>query len=392
VQGDFAKRSNQTLAEGRSDCYFLPIEGRMRTFAHYFRDSFLVTVVGLGLGFWVGWQSVLAGADPLNASVKAVFLCAVLGVLEISLSFDNAVVNAKILKDMTPLWRHRFLTWGILIAVFGMRLIFPLAIVGVLAKVNPWQAILLAARHPEEYAEMMKSVHVPVAAFGGAFLLLVGLKYFFDIYKDVHWIGLIERPISHLGRLKTIEIAIALFTIYLVSLYLPAEEVRGFLVSGLFGVMTFVIVDGVSSYLEDEMPDDEPIKRPGEKKTITDLHRASAGMFLYLEVLDASFSFDGVVGAFAITNNLFLITIGLGIGAMFVRSITLLLVDRGTLTEYRYLEHGAFYAILALALIMFLNTVIHIPEMVTGLIGAGLIGLAFLSSVAHNRHEKKAAA
>ena len=140
----------------------------MRTFANYFRDSFIVTLIGLGLGFWVGWQSVMGGADPVQTGLKAVFLCAVLGVLEISLSFDNAVVNAKILKDMTPLWRHRFLTWGILIAVFGMRLIFPLAIVGILAKVNPWEAVLLAARHPEDYASMMKSVHVPVAAFGGA--------------------------------------------------------------------------------------------------------------------------------------------------------------------------------------------------------------------------------
>jgi hypothetical protein len=355
----------------------------MKTVTHYFRDSFIVTIVGLGLGFWVGWQSVIGGADPIPAAIKAVFLCAVLGVLEISLSFDNAVVNAKILKDMTPLWRHRFLTWGILIAVFGMRLVFPLAIVGVLAKVNPWEAILLAARNPEDYAAMMKSVHVPVAAFGGAFLLLVGLKYFFDIYKDVHWIGLIERPISQLGRLQTIEIAIALLTIYFVSLYLPTDDVRPFLVAGMFGVITFVLVDGISSYLEDEMPDE----KGGGKKAVTDLHRASAGMFLYLEVLDASFSFDGVVGAFAITNNLFLITIGLGIGAMFVRSITLLLVDRGTLTEYRYLEHGAFYAILALALIMFLNTVLHIPELVTGLIGAALIGLAFWSSVLYNRHE-----
>lgn len=358
----------------------------MKTFAHYFRSSFIVTLIGLGLGFWVGWQSVTGGADPLEAAIKAIFLCSVLGVLEISLSFDNAVVNAKILKDMTPLWRHRFLTWGILIAVFGMRLVFPLAIVGILAKVNPWDAILLAARHPEDYAAMMMSVHVPVAAFGGSFLLLVALKYFFDIYKDVHWIGIIERPIAQLGRLQTIEIAIALLTIYLVSLYLPADQVRNFLVAGLFGVMTFVIVDGVSSYLEDEMPDEEG----GAPKPISDLHRASAGMFLYLEVLDASFSFDGVVGAFAITNNLFLITIGLGIGAMFVRSITLLLVDRGTLTEYRYLEHGAFYAILTLAIIMFLNTIMHIPEVVTGLIGAALIGLAFWSSVLYNRHEKKA--
>lgn len=359
----------------------------MQIFTRYFKDSFFVTIIGLALAFWVGWESVGPGATTLEAAIRAVFFCAVLSVLEISLSFDNAVVNAKILKDMTPLWRHRFLTWGILIAVFGMRLIFPLVIVGVLAHVNPWDAIHLAARRPDQYAAMMQSVKVPVAAFGGAFLLLVALKYFFDIYKDVHWLSIIERPISKLGRLQAIEIAVAMLILYWVSLYLPDADVRSFLVAGLFGLMTFIIVDGVSEFLEGEMPEERG-QKPSEvprKKSVTDLHRASAGLFLYLEVLDASFSFDGVVGAFAITNNLFLITIGLGIGAMFVRSITLLLVDKGTLTHYRYIEHGAFYAILTLAIIMFLNTVIHIPELITGLIGAGLIGLALWSSILYNR-------
>ena len=102
-------------------------------------------------------------------------------------------------------------------------------------------------------------------------------------------------------------------------------------------------------------------------------------------MLDASFSFDGVIGAFALSNNLFVIAIGLGIGAMFVRSLTLLLVERGTLTEYRYLEHGAFWAILSLAAIMFLETVRHVPEGVTGLIGAAFLGVAFWSSLRHNR-------
>src|SRR3546814_10825692 len=113
--------------------------------------------------------------------------------------------------------------------------------------------------------------------------------------------------------------------------------------------------------------------------------KAGFGAFLYREVLDASFSFDGVIGAFALSNNLFIIAIGLGIGAMFVRSMTIFLVRQGTLSEYRYLEHGAFYAIIALAAIMYINTFQHIPEVVTGLIGAVLIGIAFWSSVRWNR-------
>jgi len=106
---------------------------------------------------------------------------------------------------------------------------------------------------------------------------------------------------------------------------------------------------------------------------------------LYLEVLDASFSFDGVIGAFAITKDIIIIMIGLGVGAWFVRSMTIYLVEKGTLSAYIYLEHGAHYAIGALALIMIASVKFHIPEVITGLIGIAFIGLAFMSSVKHRR-------
>ena len=105
--------------------------------------------------------------------------------------------------------------------------------------------------------------------------------------------------------------------------------------------------------------------------------------FIYLEVLDASFSFDGVIGAFAITGNLILIMIGLGIGAMFVRSLTIWMVEKGVLNEYKYLEHGAHYAIGVLAIIMLLKIFMHIEEVLTGTLGLGLLVVAFL----HSRYE-----
>lgn len=341
----------------------------------YFSGSFLTTIAGLALAFWIGHSYT----NSISGALGMVFICAVLSVLEVSLSFDNAVVNATVLRFMTPLWQKRFLTWGMLIAVFGMRLVFPLLIVGIVAHLNPWDALVMAAVKPDEYAQIMQSVHVPVAAFGGAFLLMVALKYFFDSTKEVHWIRLIEAPLTRLGRLEAVELALAMFCIYMISRALPEAEATRFLVAGIFGLITFILVDGVSALLED--------KEEGSSQGVTDLHRASAGMFLYLEVLDASFSFDGVVGAFAITNNLFIISIGLGIGAMFVRSLTIMLVEKGTLTHFLYLEHGAFYAIGALAAIMFLNTFVHIPEVATGLIGAVFIGLSFFSSIQHNRKQ-----
>jgi hypothetical protein len=340
----------------------------------YFTGSFATTIGGLILGGAIGYYY----SNTMAGVLSTVFICAILGVLEVSLSFDNAVVNATVLRKMTPLWRHRFITWGMLIAVFGMRLIFPLAIVGIVAAVNPWDALVLAAVDPEKYAAIMRSVHVPVAAFGGSFLLMVALKYFFDRNKDVHWIKFIEDPLAKLGRLEGFELAVAMVCLYFISRSLNTDDKISFLVSGIFGLVTFILVDGISAVLEG--PDEE--ENPGAVK---DLHKASAGMFIYLEVLDASFSFDGVVGAFAITNNLFIIAIGLGIGAMFVRSLTIMLVDRGTLAHYAYLEHGAFYAIGALAAIMFINTFHHIPEVITGLIGAAFIGLSFWASVRKNK-------
>ena len=342
----------------------------MQNILKYFKGSILLSLVGGACAFGIGhfYTGTISGA------LSALFLATVLSVLEISLSFDNAVVNAIVLKKMTPLWQHRFLTWGIAIAVFGMRLVFPLALVGVMAHVNPIDALVLAATKPAEYAQIMLSAHVSIAAYGGAFLLMVALKYFFEETKDVHWVRIIEAPISKLGRMKSVEIAVTLITLYVFSLYQHEHEKMTFLVSGIWGLVTYVAVDGIGDFLQS----------PDETEQL-DLNKASMGMFLYLEVLDASFSFDGVVGAFAVTNNLFIIMIGLGVGAMFVRSLTIMLVDKGTLNEFRFLEHGAFYAIGSLAVIMFTNTVAHIPEVVTGLIGAILIGLSLWSSVRYNK-------
>jgi hypothetical protein len=339
----------------------------------YFKGSIFLSLIGAVCAFGIGQYYT----GTTSGALSALFLTAVLSVLEISLSFDNAVVNAIVLKKMTPLWQHRFLTWGILLAVFGMRLVFPLLLVGVMAHINPIDALVLAATKPAEYAQIMLSAHVSIASYGGAFLLMVALKYFFEEGKEVHWISMIEKPISSLGRLGAVEIGITLIVIYVFSLYqLEADKMR-FLVSGVWGLITYIVVDGIGAFLQS----------PDETEQL-DLHKASMGMFLYLEVLDASFSFDGVVGAFAVTNNLFIIMIGLGVGAMFVRSLTIMLVEKGTLNEYRFLEHGAFYAIGILAVIMFAGTIGHIPEVFTGLIGALFIALSLWSSVKYNKKHK----
>jgi uncharacterized protein len=335
----------------------------------YFKWAFIVTGLGLALGAALGWQTT----GTVSGTLTVFFICAVLAVLEISLSFDNAIVNANKLKDMTPVWQHRFLTWGIIIAVFGMRIVFPLLIVVVAAKVGPIDAMILAAARPEEYAAIMNDAHLPIAAFGGTFLMMVGLSYFFDHEKDVHWVHWLEAKMARFATVKGIEVTFVLSVILGFSRLLPPHEAEMFFRSAIYGLLTFLLVEVVGGLLD------------ASQKALETAAKGGLGAFLYLEVLDASFSFDGVIGAFALSQNLFVIAIGLGIGAMYVRSMTIMLVERGTLAQYRYLEHGAFYAILILSVIMFAQTMIHIPEVITGLGGAALIGLSLWSSIRWNR-------
>lgn len=338
----------------------------------YFGGSILGTLLGLVAGGAVGYYY---GDQSITSVINGVFICAVLSVLEVSISFDNAVVNATVLRKMTPLWQHRFLTWGILLAVFGMRLVFPLLIVSFVTVSSPWAALQLAATDPHRYAEIMHSVHHEIAAFGGAFLMLVALKYFVDAEKDTHWLRPVEAPLAAVGRLEAVQVGITLGVILIVASFIPdMHHSFEFVRAGIGGILAHLMVSALEVILH------HPSDDGSEDQTEASLHRASFGMFMYLEVLDASFSFDGVIGALAITTNLFLIAIGLGIGALFVRSLTIMMVERGTLGTFRFLEHGAFYAVLALSLIMFIGVVHPVPEIVAGLVGAVCIGAAIWSS------------
>ncbi len=338
----------------------------------YFRWAFTFTAIGLALAFALGWGY----GGSIAGGVGFFLTAAVLGVLEISLSFDNAIVNANKLKQMTPLWQRRFLTWGILIAVFGMRIVFPLLIVAVAAQIGPLAALRLAATAPEEYGRVIDGAHLSISAFGGTFLMMVALSYFIDEGKEVDWIRALECQLRRCASVRGMEVALVLGVILAFASALPPATQVDFLFAALAGLLTFLGIEVVSHIL-DRADGAAAMTRAG-----------GLGAFIYLEVLDASFSFDGVIGAFALTRNLFLIAIGLGIGAFYVRSMTIMLVERKTLAEFRYLEHGAFYSILVLSMIMFAQSLWHIPEMVTGLLGAGFIGLSFWSSVRHNRKSR----
>ncbi|MDR7123848.1 hypothetical protein J2X53_000654 [Pseudorhodobacter sp. 4114] len=344
-----------------------------RSSLSYFTWAFVVTAIGLGLGLWLGF----ATEHTFGGAMKVFFIVSVLAVLEISLSFDNAIVNANKLKDMTPVWQQRFLTWGILIAVFGMRIVFPLLIVVIAANVGPWSALVMAASQPEEYSRIMHEAHLPIAAFGGTFLMMVALSFFFDHEKEVHWVRWLEEKVTAYSSVKGIEIAFVLVVMLVFSEVIEAQKgaayATTFFHAAIWGLLTFLLVEVLGGVLD------------RSQQVLEGAAKGGLGAFLYLEVLDASFSFDGVIGAFALSSNLFVIAIGLGIGAMYVRSMTIMLVERGTLAQYRFLEHGAFYAILVLSVIMYVQTLFHIPEVITGLGGAALIGIALWSSIRWNK-------
>lgn len=346
-------------------------------FFRVFRWSLLVTVLSLIAAWFYGnWN--------------ALFLCLMLAVLEVSLSFDNAVLNATVLKRMSAFWRKIFLTIGIFIAVFGMRLLFPLLIVGITANLNPVEAIQLAMQKgdpetPGTYGYILSAAHPQIAAFGGMFLLMLFLHFVFED-REIKWLRWLEVPLAKIGAVRFAAPAISFVILLLVSLFI-AKDPMIVLIAGVLGIITYIIINGLSQLFEKGLSN----KLPGEARSgagglVVATGKAAFFLFLYLEVLDASFSFDGVIGAFAITSDPIIIALGLGlIGAMFVRSITVFLVRKGSLDQYIYLEHGAHWAIGALAIILLLSIGFHINEIVTGLIGVVFIAAAFISSIVRNK-------
>lgn len=351
--------------------------------------SFAITAVGLAFAAWQwGWE--------------AFGIVLILSILEISLSFDNAVVNAGVLKKMNAFWQKIFLTVGILIAVFGMRLVFPVVIVAISAKVGPIDAVQLALDDPDRYKSLVTDAHPAIAAFGGMFLLMIFLDFIFE-ERDIKWLGWLERPLAKLGKVDMLSVCIALIVLLATALTFAthAHTSTGYqdksstvLLAGVAGLITYLVVGGLSGYFENRLEEQEEHEQEEEEKAKAEgksvsavglAYKAAFFLFLYLEVLDASFSFDGVIGAFAITNHIFWMALGLGIGAMYVRSLTVYLVRQGTLDDYVYLEHGAHYAIGALAVILLVTIEHSINEVITGLIGVVLIAASFWSSVRRNR-------
>src|SRR4051812_14570406 len=301
---------------------------------------------------------------------------------------------------MSAFWQRIFLTVGVLIAVFGMRLVFPVVIVAISAKMGPIEAVDLALNNKDHYQQLVTDAHPAIAAFGGMFLLMIFLDFIFED-RDIKWLAWLERPLAKLGKVDMLSVCIALVVLLVTAFTFAThahqhggahvDKAQTVLISGIAGLITYMVVGGLSGYFEDKLEEDEEREYEEEEQAggtgspVKLAGQAAFFMFLYLEVLDASFSFDGVIGAFAITNDIVLMALGLGIGAMYVRSLTVYLVRQGTLDDYVYLEHGAHYAIGALAVILLVTIQYEIQEVITGSVGVLLIVWSFWSSVRRNR-------
>ncbi len=332
-------------------------------------------------GFSAITTLLIVAAVFFNLGAEALLTTIILVLIEITFSFENSIINAKVLERMSKFWQNIFLTIGIVIAIFGMRIVFPIAIVAISAHL-PWRTVLdLALNNPEQYALHLDAAAPVITSFGGAFLLMLSTSFFLDRKKGVHWFGYIERPMKQIGY-QWVPYVVSISAIAVIASLPVNKHPQETLTAGIIGILTYTVVHGLSQVFS---------RMQAKRSNVAVQTGAAAFMsFLYLEMLDASFSLDGVIGAFAITNQVILIAAGLGIGAIWVRSMTIFMVRRGTLNSYRFIEHGAFYTVSILSGVLLLESIVHIPEAVAGVIGICLIGSSIVASTrAVARQHKK---
>jgi uncharacterized protein len=298
--------------------------------------------------------------------IEPILIVVGLIVFEVVNSVDNAIVNACVLKTMGVLWRKRFLLIGIFTSVFLVRFILPLIIVWVSVPNISGSELFLAFIGQSETAynaiEMSKPI---ILMFGGVFLL----------YLYFHWLFLEQKEPLFIERYLKQKHGVWFFAfaaIILVIIMYLSQASPLMMLAAAIGSATFFILYGLKQTAEES-----------ERNIV----RGSSGMsdmskFVYLEVLDMTFSFDGVIGAFAFTLNLILILIGIGVGAIVVRQLTIKGID--TIAKYRYLKNGALTSIGFLGLFMVLEAFnIELPTILPIIITFLLVGIAFYVSRRH---------
>lgn len=298
--------------------------------------------------------------DPIS------IILIVLGLIlfEVISSIDNAVINAQVLSTMSERARRWFLVWGLLAAVFVLRGLLPFAIVWITnPSLGPTGVITAAFSSDPRVHEAIAQSSPILLMGGGVFLLFLFFHWLFLEPKKFGLRG--ERFIQSQGVWFYAVVSIVLAIVVWFSLHLNPLMAFG----AVIGSTVFFITHGFKENAEDA--EDSLMKNSQ--------FRSDLSKIFYLEVIDATFSIDGVVGAFAFTLFVPLILIGNGIGAFVVREITLHNIER--IQKYVYLKNGAMYSILILGMIMILNSFgMHIPEWFAPITTVIIVGYFFLKS------------
>lgn len=301
-----------------------------------------------------------------------------LTLLETTFSADNAVVNSKVLVTLSPRWQKLFLTVGIFIAVFVVRFALPILIVAGTAGLGIVEVLKLAFNDTAAYEHALVKAEPMIGAFGGTFLAMIALSYFIDYEKKTHWLKFLESRLGRLGKFDNLTVFIMLLASILLYFTVDQAYHSAVLIASISAMALHVGLSLVEAAFEKSKKSALSAKQK--------IGWAAFAAFMYLEILDASFSLDGVIGAFAITSSIVLIMAGLGAGAVWVRAITIHLVRTKALNRYIFLEHGAHWAIAFLSVVMLLKLYhIEFPEWIVGGLGIGFIFLAIWWSQRHNK-------
>jgi hypothetical protein len=289
-----------------------------------------------------------------------------LSVFEIINSIDNAVINAEVLSTMEPKYRKFFLTWGLFIAVFILRGLLPVLIVwATTPSLGPAGAFMAAFNNDPHIKEAIESSAPLLLISGGTFLVFLFFHWLFMEPKNY---GLrTEKFFQKQGVWFYAVISILLATLVWFGL-----KINPFMAFGaVVGSTGFFIIDGFKQNAQEE-----------EKRLLDGTSgRSDLSKILYLEMVDAAFSIDGVLGAFAFTLMVPVILVGNGLGAIVLRQLTISNIDK--IRQYRFLKNGAMYSILFLGSIMIMNSFgYNIPEWISPIITFSVVGYFYFKSKA----------
>lgn len=289
-------------------------------------------------------------------------------------SVDNAIINAEVLTTMSKKARRWFLTWGMFIAVFLVRGLLPFCIIWAFNSSLSIGQVLSAAwsSDPLVIESIEKSAPILLVA-GGVFLLFLFL----------HWLFLEDKKLG-LPRAEAFFMKQGIWFYAIVSILLAViawfalqeSNLMGF--GAVVGSTLFFITHGFKQNAEEQ---EKKLLAPPSSGGVKEAHSDLSKLF-FLEIIDTTFSIDGVLGAFAFTLSVPLILLGNGLGALLVRQLTISNIER--IKKYVYLKNGAMYSIFVLGIIMILHSFgVHIPEYVSPLATFIIIGFFFWKSKTH---------